>query len=83
MIRRLREAVQLSSVPQSCPTICNPMNHQARQASLSITNSWSPPKPMSIELVMPSSHLILCRPLLLHLQSFPASVSFQMSQFFA
>ena len=37
----------------------------ARQASLSITNSWSPPKPMSIESVMPSSHLILCCPLLL------------------
>ena len=37
----------------------------AHQASLSITNSRSPPKPMSIELVMPSSHLILCHPLLL------------------
>ena len=37
----------------------------ACQASLSITNSWSPPKPMSIESVMPSSHLILCCPLLL------------------
>ena len=37
----------------------------ARQASLSITNSQSPPKPMSIELVMPSNHLILCCPLLL------------------
>ena len=37
----------------------------ARQASLSITNSRNPPKPMSNELVMPSSHLILCRPLLL------------------
>ena len=37
----------------------------ARQASLSITNSWSLPKPMSIELVMLSSHLILCHPLLL------------------
>ena len=36
----------------------------ARQASLSITNFLSPPKPMSIELVMPSNHLILCRPLL-------------------
>ena len=35
------------------------------QASLSITNSRSPPKPMSIEAVMPSNHLILCRPLLL------------------
>ena len=37
----------------------------ARQASLSITNSWSLLKLMSIELVMPSSHLILGRPLLL------------------
>ena len=35
------------------------------QASLSITNSQSLPKPMSIELVMPSNHIILCRPLLL------------------
>ena len=37
----------------------------ARQVSLSITNSRSPPKPTSIELVMPSTHLILCYPLLL------------------
>ena len=37
----------------------------ARQASLSITNSWSLSKPLSIESVMPSSHLILCCPLLL------------------
>ena len=37
----------------------------ARQASLSVTNSPSPPKPMSIKSVMPSNHLILCRPLLL------------------
>ena len=37
----------------------------ARQASLSITNSWSPPKPTSIKSMMPSNHLILCRPLLL------------------
>ena len=37
----------------------------ACQASLSITNFWSPPRPMSIELVMPSNHLILCHPLLL------------------
>ena len=37
----------------------------ARQASLSITNSWSLPKPMPIKSVMPSSHLILCYPLLL------------------
>ena len=37
----------------------------ARQASLSISSSWSLPKLMSIELVMPSNHLILCQPLLL------------------
>ena len=44
----------------------------ARQASLSITNSQSPPKPMSIESVMPSNHLILCRPLLLLPSIFPS-----------
>ena len=55
----------------------------ARQASLSITNSQSPPKPMFIELVMPSIHLILCRPLLLLSSNFPSIRSFQMSQFFA
>ena len=44
----------------------------ALQASLSITNSRSPPKPMSIELVMPSNHLILCRPLLLLPSIFPS-----------
>ena len=43
-----------------------------RQASLSITNSQSPPKPMSIELVMPSNHLILCRHLLLLPSIFPS-----------
>ena len=43
----------------------------ARQASLSITISWSLPKLMSIELVMPSNHLILCRPLLLLPSIFP------------
>ena len=53
-------SVHFSSVAQSYPTLCDPMN---RQASLSITNSWSLPKLMSIELVIPSSHLILCRPL--------------------
>ena len=37
----------------------------AHQASLSITNYWSLPKPMSIESVMPCNHLIFCRPLLL------------------
>ena len=53
----------------------------ARQASLSITNSRSPPKPMSIESVMPSNHLILHCSLLLS-SIFPSIRVFQMSQFF-
>ncbi|CAI9168849.1 unnamed protein product [Rangifer tarandus platyrhynchus] len=44
----------------------------AHQASLSITNSRNPPKPMSIESVMPSNHLIICRPLLLLPSIFPS-----------
>ena len=44
----------------------------AHQASLSITNSQSPPKPISIKSVMPSNHLILCRPLLLLPSIFPS-----------
>ena len=44
----------------------------AHQASLSLTNSQSPPKPMSIESVMPSNHLILCRPLLFLPSIFPS-----------
>ena len=55
----------------------------ARQASLSITNSQSSLRLTSIESVMPSSHLILCCPLLLLPQSLPASESFPMSQLFA
>ena len=43
-----------------------------RQASLSITNSWSLSKFMSIESVVPSNHLILCRPLLLLPSIFPS-----------
>ena len=57
----------------------------ARQASLSITNSWSSLKLPSIESVMPSSHLILCRPLLLLPSVFPSIrvFYFLMSQFFS
>ena len=44
----------------------------ACQASLSITNSWSPPKHMSIESVMPSNHLIICHPLLILPSIFPS-----------
>ena len=74
--------VQFSSVAQSCLTLCNTIT-TAWQASLSITSSQSLPKLMSIELVMPSNHLILCCPLLLLPSIFPASESFQMSQLFA
>ena len=59
---RYDSSVQFSA--QLCPTLST-LWAAARQASLSNTNSWSPPKLMSIELVMPSNHLILCRPLLL------------------
>ena len=55
----------------------------ARQASMSITNSWSLLKLMSIESGMPSNYLIHCHPLSSHFQPFPASGSFQMSQLFA
>ena len=54
----------------------------AHQASLSFTISQSLPKLMSIELVMPSNHLILCCPLLSCPQSFPASGCFPMGQLF-
>ena len=73
-------SVQFNSVPQSCLTLCDPMN-LALQASLSITNSQSLPKPMSIKSVMPSIHLILYHPLLLP-SIFPSIRVFQMSQLF-
>ena len=55
---------QFSLVAQSRLALCDPMN-RSMPGLLSITNTQSLPKPMSIELVMPSSHLILCHPLLL------------------
>ena len=68
----LNRSYQFSSVTQLCPTLCDPMNRAARQPSLSITNSQSPPNPMSIELMMPSNHLILSCPLLLLPSIFPS-----------
>ena len=65
-------SVQFSSVTQSCPTLCNPMNLNS-QASLSIINSRSSFRLTSIQSVMPSSHLILSRPLLL-LPPIPPSI---------
>ena len=78
----LRPYVQFSSVGQSCPTLCNPMNRSTpglpvHHQLLEFTQT------QSIESVMPSSHLILCRPLLL-LPPIPPSIRvFPMSQLFA
>ena len=62
--------VQFTSVAQSYPNLCNPWT-VAHQASLSFINSWSLFKLMSIKSVMPSNHLIHCRPLLLPPSIFP------------
>ena len=69
MIQNL--SVQFSLAAPSCLTLCDP-KECSTQASLSITDSWSLLKLMSIELVMPSNHLILCRPLLLLPSIFPS-----------
>ena len=63
---RLLSCVQLFATPWTA----------AHQASLSITNSWSPFKLMSIESVMPSNHLIFCRPFLLLPSIFPSIRAF-------
>ena len=60
----------ISSVAQSCLTLCDPMNHNT--PGLPVYHSRKPPKPTSIESVMPSNHLILCRPLLLLPPIFPS-----------
>jgi len=67
--------MKISSVQFSRSVVSDSLrpHEAAHQASLSITNSWSLPKLMSIESVMPSSHLILCRPLLL-LPPIPPSI---------
>ena len=63
----------LSSVESlSCIELFETPWTTAHQVSLSITNSWSLPKLMSIESVMPSNHLILCHPLLLLPSIFPS-----------
>ena len=64
--------VQFSSVTQLCLTLGNPMN-PSTPGSLSIINSRSSLRLMSVESVMPSIHLILCRPLLL-LPPIPPSI---------
>ena len=69
----LKTSVQFSSIQSlSCVRLFATPLTAARQASLSITNSRSSPKTMSIKSVMPSSHLILCHPLLFLLSIFPS-----------
>ena len=68
---RLKQ-LQFSSVTQSCLTLFHPMDCTAHQASLSFTIFQSLLKLMSIELVMPSSHLVHCWPLLLLPSIFPS-----------
>ena len=68
----IADTVQFSSVAQLCPTLCDPMN-RSTPASLSITNSQSSLRLRSIQSVMPSSHLILGRPLIL-LPPIPPSI---------
>ena len=60
---------------QSSLTLCDNMNCSVPGFSV-LTNSWSLLKPMSIELVMSSNHLILCRPLLILLSVFPSIMVF-------
>ena len=56
---------KFSSVAQSCPAVCDPKDCSTPGLPVSITDPWSLLKLTSIESVMPSSHLSLCRPLLL------------------
>ena len=74
-------SVQFSSVAQSCPTLCDPMN---RSTTGLLVHHQFPEfiQLMSIDSVMPSSHLILYRPLLLLPPCLPSSESFPVSQLF-
>ena len=74
-------SVQFSSVPQSCPTPCDPLDRNT--PGLPVHEQYPKLVQAHVHSVMPSNHLILCRPLLLSsLQSLPASGSFPMDQFF-
>ena len=79
----LVSTIQLSSIAQSCQSVilCDPMDC-SMPGLLSVTNSQNLFKLMSIESVMSSNHFICVIPFSSHLQSFLASWSFQMSQFF-
>ena len=74
-------SVQFSSVAQSHPTLCNPMD--CRMPGFAVQHQLLEFTQTHVhESVMPSNHLVLCHPLLLLPSIFPASGSFKMSQFF-
>ena len=76
-IKEEKHVNQLSSVQLlSCAQLSTTLWTAALQASLSITNSRNPHKPMSIESVMPSNHLVLCCPFLLLPSIFPSIMVF-------
>ena len=68
--------IQFSSVAQSCPTLCNPMDYRMIVLPVHHQHPELAQTLMSIELVMPSNHLILCRPLLLPPSIFPSIMVF-------
>ena len=70
------------SVAKSCPALCDPMDNSAPGLPVLHHFSLSLLKLMSTEWMMPSNHLILCRPFSSCPQSFPASGSFPMNQLF-
>ena len=80
-LKSVKSIFQFSSVTQSCLTLCDPWI-ATLQASLSITNSCSLFKFMSIKLVMPSNHLIFCRPLLFLPSIFPSTRVFSSESVF-
>ena len=75
------DSFQFSSFTQSYPTVCNPMPGYSTPGLSVYHQSWSLLKLMSVASVMPSNHLILCRPLLLPLSIIPSIRVFQMSLF--
>ena len=79
----IQQLLRVLKIQFSCSVMSDSVTPRTAgfQASLSMTNSWSLLKITSIMLVMPSKHFILC--LLLPTSIFPASGSFQLSQFFA
>ena len=75
------DSVQFSSLAQSCPTLCDPVD--CSTPGFPVHHLLELTQTHVHQLVMPSNHFILCHPLLFPLQSFPASGSFPRSQFFS